>query len=259
MKDPKHALDWFRRKKASAKEPLATSASSTDDTPTKSGNKSDWVIDGFTFALDLAEQALDIAEVAPFIGPAAALMHKIIDSYKEWKDADEKRDLLAKRVIDITGDICATVLRMQEMNQSDQIGRLKRDLETYAVLINTASQFIKDYDDQGTLTHFAGRNQMRDKLDKLQNDLDLFGARFGNNRLMDLCVQESTNTQTLEKVYDAVTKKKLEEWLQCPPDMRQKQHDTEKLRTEGTGQWFLEDKRFIEWEDNPGVLWVEGP
>ncbi|KAJ6504007.1 hypothetical protein C8R45DRAFT_924327 [Mycena sanguinolenta] len=132
MKDPKHALDWFCRKKSPAKAPSSRSASSTDDTATKSGNKADWVIDGFTLALDLAEQALDIAEVAPFIGPAAALLHKIVDSYKEWKDADEKCDLLAKRVTDITGDICATVLRMQEMNHSDQIRRLKRDLETYA-------------------------------------------------------------------------------------------------------------------------------
>ncbi|KAJ6503960.1 hypothetical protein C8R45DRAFT_1070438 [Mycena sanguinolenta] len=178
MKDPKHALDWFHRKKSSAKAPSSTSASSTDDTPTKSGNKSDWVIDGFTFALDLAEQALDIAEVAPFIGPAAALIHKIIDSYKEWKDVDEKRDLLTKRVTDITGDICATVLRMQETNYSDQIGRLKQDLEKYATLVNKASEFIKHYNEQGTLTHFVGRNQMQDKLDKLQHELDLFSARI---------------------------------------------------------------------------------
>ncbi|KAJ6503925.1 hypothetical protein C8R45DRAFT_974140 [Mycena sanguinolenta] len=179
MKDPKHALDWFRRKKSSPKLPASTPLSSAQDTAANSGNTSDWVIDGFTFALDLAEQALDIVEVAPIIGPAAALIHKIIDTYKEWKDIDEKHDLLAKRVTDITGDLCATVLRMQEMSHSDQIRRLRRDLETYAVLINTASQFIKDYGDQGTLTHFAGRNQMRDEFDKLQHDLDLFGARFG--------------------------------------------------------------------------------
>ncbi|KAJ6503940.1 hypothetical protein C8R45DRAFT_974202 [Mycena sanguinolenta] len=133
MKDPKHALDWFRRKKSSPKPPASTPLSSAEDIVTKSGNKAEWVIDGFTFALDLAEQALDIAEVAPFIGPAAVLIHKIIDSYKEWKDINEKHDLLAKRVTDITGDLCATVLRMQEMSHSDQIRRLKRDLETYAV------------------------------------------------------------------------------------------------------------------------------
>lgn len=41
--------------------------------------------------------------------------------------------------------------------------------------------------------------------------------------------------------------------------MMQMQHDTEKLRTEGTGQWFFQDQRFIEWENNAGILWVEGP
>lgn len=41
--------------------------------------------------------------------------------------------------------------------------------------------------------------------------------------------------------------------------MTQKQHDTEKLRKEGTGRWFLESDKFIEWQDNPGLLWIEGP
>ncbi|KAJ6465757.1 hypothetical protein C8R45DRAFT_1079759 [Mycena sanguinolenta] len=202
MKDPKHALDWFLRKKSSAKAPSSTSASSADDTPTKSGNKAEWVIDGFTFALDLAEQALDIAEVAPFVGPAAVLLHKLIDSYKEWKDADGKRGLLAKRVADITGDICATVLRMQETNYSDQIGRLKQDLEKYATLMNTASKFIEDYNEQGALTHFAGRNQMQEEMDNLQYELDLFSARFGNNRLVDLCINQSLGAQTLQEMHD---------------------------------------------------------
>ncbi|KAF7330705.1 Pfs domain-containing protein [Mycena sanguinolenta] len=55
------------------------------------------------------------------------------------------------------------------------------------------------------------------------------------------------------------TKEKLEKWLLSPPEMTQKQHDTEQLRSEGTGQWFLEDGRFIEWQNDPGVLWIEGP
>ncbi|KAF7349466.1 HET-domain-containing protein [Mycena sanguinolenta] len=55
------------------------------------------------------------------------------------------------------------------------------------------------------------------------------------------------------------TKKKLEEWLQSPPDMRQKQRDMEKARADGTGRWLLENDIFVEWEDNSGVLWIEGP
>ncbi|KAJ7646425.1 ankyrin repeat-containing domain protein [Mycena polygramma] len=41
--------------------------------------------------------------------------------------------------------------------------------------------------------------------------------------------------------------------------MGQKQHDTQKLRKEGTGRWFLEGRIFIEWQDCPGSLWVQGP
>ncbi|KAJ6503998.1 hypothetical protein C8R45DRAFT_575510 [Mycena sanguinolenta] len=260
MKDHKHALDWFHRKKSATKSlPTSTPVSSLGDALPTSGNESDWMIDGFTFALDLAEQALYIAEVAPFIGPAVALLHKIINSYKEWKETEQKRDLLAQRVADITGDICATVVRMQETNHSDQIHRLKRDLEKYATLINTTSEFIKDYDDRGTFTHLARRNQTREEMNQLQHGLDLFSARFGNNRLVDLCMNQSLSSQTLQKVHDMAVAEKLEKWLQFPPEMTQKQHETEQLRTKGTGQWFLEDKRFIEWEDNPGVLWVEGP
>ena len=51
---------------------------------------------------------------------------------------------------------------------------------------------------------------------------------------------------------------RLEKWLESPPTMKQKQHDTEQLRMEGTGQWFVESDEFIEWEDNAGVLWIEG-
>ncbi|KAF8146704.1 hypothetical protein K438DRAFT_1868953 [Mycena galopus ATCC 62051] len=51
---------------------------------------------------------------------------------------------------------------------------------------------------------------------------------------------------------------KLEKWLQFPPAMQQKQHDTEQLHMDGTCQWFLESNEFINWEENGGVLWIEG-
>ncbi|KAJ7185146.1 ankyrin repeat-containing domain protein [Mycena haematopus] len=40
--------------------------------------------------------------------------------------------------------------------------------------------------------------------------------------------------------------------------MRQKQHETQKLCMEGTGEWFLQNDKFIEWKENAGVLWIEG-
>ncbi|KAJ6503950.1 hypothetical protein C8R45DRAFT_575414 [Mycena sanguinolenta] len=55
------------------------------------------------------------------------------------------------------------------------------------------------------------------------------------------------------------TEERLEKWLESPPKMTGKQHETEKLRSQGTSEWFFEDEKFIEWKDKPGVLWIEGP
>lgn len=47
-------------------------------------------------------------------------------------------------------------------------------------------------------------------------------------------------------------------WLEFPPDMKGKQHETQKLHHEGTGGWFLDGPEFKEWKDNPGFLWIKG-
>ncbi|KAJ7920344.1 hypothetical protein B0H13DRAFT_2319535 [Mycena leptocephala] len=41
--------------------------------------------------------------------------------------------------------------------------------------------------------------------------------------------------------------------------MAKKQHETQKLHKEGTGGWLLEGHEFIEWQDNAGSLWIQGP
>ncbi|KAF7349509.1 hypothetical protein MSAN_01741300 [Mycena sanguinolenta] len=75
MGDLKQALDQIRRRvKSSAKPP----ASTPTDTPTKSGNQAEWTIDDSKFALDLVEQAQNVAEVAPFVKSAASLLQRII-------------------------------------------------------------------------------------------------------------------------------------------------------------------------------------
>ncbi|KAF7349523.1 Pfs domain-containing protein [Mycena sanguinolenta] len=163
MGDPKQALDWIRHMKSSAKPP--TAASTPANPPIKSGNQAEWNIDDFKLVLDLVKQALDLAEAAPFVKSAAALLTKIIDSYKEGLEA------------------------------------------------------------QGEL----------------------------------VMIQVEPVVLAVVPFFSQCNREKLTKWLESPPSMQQKQHDTEQLRSEGTGQWFLEDKRFTEWEDNPGVLWVEGP
>ncbi|KAF8146678.1 ankyrin repeat-containing domain protein [Mycena galopus ATCC 62051] len=147
---------------------------------------------------------------------------------------------------------------MQETNYSDQIGRLKQDLEKYAFLISKASQFINNYDDHGTLAHIAARNQLQGEMDTLNHELDLYGARFGNNRLIDLYINQGMDAQIQRKVHDIIVEERLEKWLQNPPNMTAKQHETEKLQMEGTGQWLLASDAFVDWEDNAGVLWIEG-
>jgi hypothetical protein len=39
--------------------------------------------------------------------------------------------------------------------------------------------FIRKYDDQGKFVHLAGRNQLGSEIDKLNEELSSFGARFG--------------------------------------------------------------------------------
>ncbi|KAJ7245617.1 ankyrin repeat-containing domain protein [Mycena haematopus] len=263
MTDSK-AARWFHRKKSTLSMKPGSDQDSSSNNPDAEAPKfgsltAEWILQSVLLALELADQAVDIAQVAPVVGPAAALLRKIIDSYKELKSTEENHDALVQRIADITGDICAAVLRMQETNHSDQIGRLKQDLVKYATLIDRASKFIKAYDDQGKMARFAKRDQMQRKMHQLNNELDSFGTGFANNRLVDLCIQDSMNTRTLNNIFDTVANEKLEKWLRSPPDMKEKQHDTEKLCMEGTGQWLLDSASFIEWEDNPGVLWIEGP
>ncbi|KAJ6531635.1 hypothetical protein DFH09DRAFT_138077 [Mycena vulgaris] len=261
MPDPKQLFSIWIHRKGARGDPASNLPSMNDPVmaPEKSANAMESVTDNLSLALSLAEQAVAIAQVAPFIAPAAALLSEILKSYKEVKAANEKRDNLFELVSNLTGDICATILRMEATNHSDLIGRLKVDLEKYAALIKEASQFIKDYDNQGKLSRFAGRNQLGNKMDELNKELDSFGARFRNNRLVDLAINQSTNAQMLEKIHDMVIQEKLEKWLRSPPDMTQKHHDMEELRKDGTGDWFLEGLEFIKWEDNAGVLRIEGP
>lgn len=50
------------------------------------------------------------------------------------KSTNEKRDVLTAHIADITGDICATALRMEATDHADLVGRLKPDLNKYAAL-----------------------------------------------------------------------------------------------------------------------------
>ncbi|KAJ7445595.1 ankyrin repeat-containing domain protein [Mycena latifolia] len=239
--------------------PSAPSANDQPATAANSISTADGAVDNLTVVLGLVQQVSNIVQKAPFIAPVAGLMTEILTAYKEVKATDDKRDALLANIVDLSRDLCSTILRMDATNHIDLIGRLKADIEIYAGLLAKASQFIQNYDDQGVLKHIAARNELGTTFSALSQALDSFGARFRSNRLVDLAINQNANARTLNEVHDIVVEEKLEKWLKSPPDMKQKQFDTQKLRKEGTGLWLLEGNSFMHWQDTPGSLWIRGP
>ncbi|KAJ6605278.1 hypothetical protein DFH09DRAFT_1269594 [Mycena vulgaris] len=234
------------------------SASDSPVVDPKSASPANVSIDNLTVVLGLVQQVANVIQKAPFIAPAAALMAEILKAYKEVKDTDEKRDGLGSTITELTRDLCGTILRMEATNHVELIGRLRADIETYSVLLAKASVFIKQYDNQGVVRHVAARTELGSQMSSLNRELDSFGARFRTNRLVDLAINQSASTRTLEKVHDIALEGRLEKWLGSP-DMKKKQLSTLHLRKEGTGRWLLESEKFIHWQDNPGSLWIRGP
>ncbi|KAJ6538309.1 hypothetical protein DFH09DRAFT_1283391 [Mycena vulgaris] len=224
----------------------------------KAKSTTESVVDNLSVAVDVAEKVAEILQVAPVIAPVGALLSQILEVYQDMKSTHEKRDVLAATITALSGDICATVLRMEGTKCSDLMVRLKADLEKYAALISRASELVDKYDKQGKILRFASRKPLAGEIDEINEELAKVGARFRSNRLVDLAINLSSNTDTLSQVYGVVNKEKLEKWLLSPPEMTRKHNNTEKRRKDGTGRWFLEGKEFIEWQDNPGVLWIEG-
>ncbi|KAF8135209.1 hypothetical protein K438DRAFT_1787013 [Mycena galopus ATCC 62051] len=98
MSDPKQLYTkWIRRRKSTPTEPRPqdgnTPASTTPDVRPTSESAVASVLDSISLALDLAEQAVDIAQVAPFIAPAAALLRKIIESYKVGNEGYQRETM----------------------------------------------------------------------------------------------------------------------------------------------------------------------
>ncbi|KAJ7118134.1 hypothetical protein C8R44DRAFT_673631, partial [Mycena epipterygia] len=217
------------------------------------------VIDNIALTLGLVEKLAGLFQTVPFIAPVAGAMSEILKAYKEVKDTNDKREGLLARITDLSHDLCATVLRMEATKHVDLIGRLKEDVETYAKLLEKASRVVTHYANRGTIVRVAARTQLGNELSGLERDLDSFGARFRSNRLVDLVIHQNITTGTINEIYGMAVIEKLEKWLGPPPDMLKKQHDTQELHKEGTGRWLLDGTQFIEWQDNSGALWIQGP
>ncbi|KAF8208245.1 ankyrin repeat-containing domain protein [Mycena galopus ATCC 62051] len=78
---------------------------------------------------------------------------------------------------------------------------------------------------------------------------------MGTRLIADMtCRIEDTTAQ----VHVLELKKKLEEWLEYPPNMKKRQDDTQELQHEGTGSWFLCGHQFNNWKMKAGYLWIRG-
>ncbi|KAJ7269695.1 hypothetical protein C8J57DRAFT_1227412 [Mycena rebaudengoi] len=219
--------------------PLAvtSSAKNPPSVGMKSASTKDSVVDNLRLVVDVVEKLTGFVQTIPFIAPVAGCLSQIIKVYKEVEATDEKRDTLLRCIVSISHDLHTTILRMEAAGHIDVLTRLKPDLETYTGLLKKAAAFVADYNEIGAVRRGAARNQLGGDFSTLQQDLDSFGARF-------------------RATYRTVDK--LERWLRSPPDMAQKQHDTQVLRQEGTGKWFLKGDKFVYWQDHPGSLWIQG-
>ncbi|KAJ7187366.1 hypothetical protein C8R46DRAFT_288368 [Mycena filopes] len=228
------------------------------DPGTESMNVKEVVLDGFGLALDVVEKLAGFGETIPFVSPVANVLSQLVKGYKEVKAVDEQRDALLARIMDIAQNLCSTIQVLKEKNHLDLIGRLKGDIEQYTRLLGEASRSVVEYNGLSAPLRAVAGTQFGTKFTDIQEKLASFGDRFRMNRLVDIAIQQGSFKQKVDKVHDIVLGKKLEQWLQSPPDMLQKQYEMQKLRQDGTGLWFLDGHMFAVWQDNPGVLWIEG-
>ncbi|KAJ6555637.1 hypothetical protein DFH09DRAFT_1318046 [Mycena vulgaris] len=91
-----------------------------------------------------------------------------------------------------------------------------------------------------------GTGQITDSTTRIERETDQIGERT---------VQIGHNTAHTQV---SALHGKLEKWLQFPPSMAEKQHETQKLHHAGTGEWFLNGGQFREWKGEPRLLWIEG-
>ncbi|KDR69030.1 hypothetical protein GALMADRAFT_77864, partial [Galerina marginata CBS 339.88] len=61
----------------------------------------------------------------------------------------------------------------------------------------------------------------------------------------------------LEATHSNSSAKEIRSWL-SPPDSSRNYNEAAKKRQPDTCTWFLAEKRFLDWMEKPGFLWVKG-
>ncbi|KAJ7693014.1 ankyrin repeat-containing domain protein [Mycena rosella] len=211
------------------------------------------IVNNLAQAAEICEKIANVIDKAPLIAPLAALVSTILKTCKEIKDTYEHRNNLFKRIERIALDLHGTIMRMETTQYTDDsTGRLKADIEEYVGLFKKASALLSDFDTQGKLKTTVNHKDWESKLAALDRELDSFAGQFNTKRGTDIQIGQSAIRKKVDEVQVLALGKKLQEWLQSPPDMGLKHHATQQLHHEGTGTWFFDSPQFTEWRKNPG-------
>ncbi|KAJ7274627.1 ankyrin repeat-containing domain protein [Mycena rebaudengoi] len=247
----------FKTEKSPTLDPNSPTAGPLEVAATKphEGSK-DSVISNISAALAIVEQVGKVIEAAPFVEPIGAILLQFVKVYKQLRDNDGKRDTLLNKVAALFCDIAPAILRLHDNGHGAQIHRLGSDLKEYRGLLENAQRLLSA--EHKKFVRVLKRDELGAELDALDKQIDLFGARFRTNRLVDLQFTQDKVAEDVTKVLDTVVQRELEDWLKAP-DPKEKHTRSYNLRHESTCLWLLQDERFMHWQDHPGeLLWIEG-
>ncbi|KAJ7748806.1 ankyrin repeat-containing domain protein [Mycena maculata] len=179
-----------------------------------------------------------------------------------WATSEEKelvefrRQLIACRAAlsGVVGQINLAVLGDVRDRVEDQLGNQERALYGVQYCVGEVGEQVRlgnariEDGVSGVTQQLTDQEQtLSGALSRVRNRVDEVGEdiRRGNVRVQDdVCGV----TEQLKESQISELRAKLQEWLQYPPDMKQKQYATLKLHHEGTGGWFSDGAAFAEWK-----------
>ncbi|KAJ7112606.1 hypothetical protein C8R44DRAFT_249148 [Mycena epipterygia] len=212
-------------------------------------------VDNLALAANIVEKIANVVDKVPFVAPVAALLSEVLKTCKEIQDMGENRNMLDTLIGKITKDLNETEAGLEDVQIP---GSLKKDVEEYAGLLGKVSALISAFDGQNKAFRAINQKEWASRLTALEHELDSFASRFIIKRGIETQIGQAEIRKDLSDVQILALAKKLQEWLKFPPDMAEKQHATQNLHHEGTGNWFLNGGQFRQWKKNPGTLWIEG-
>ncbi|KIJ93635.1 hypothetical protein K443DRAFT_12698 [Laccaria amethystina LaAM-08-1] len=195
--------------------------------------------------LQLTKTIMDnLSEVHPILKASWTIVSGLYEAVRETDIQDESIQELATTLREILG-ITKAIQNLQEVpDTTNVIKEINRQSLEVAVL-------IQEY----TKLHFAVRTlriqaDLKSRIKKCQDKWVVLKEK------LSLRVAVDTNIR-VRRIEDHQLADEIHKWL-FPPDSSRNQNEARGKRQDGTCTWFLETERFLEWQENPGFLWVKG-